>query len=384
MKIFIAHSNFTPENSLEDIKLSFIQKFKEVRDEDFVNDNPDVFWFLTGDVEPNVLKFIKPDKRYCLLASPQNNSWSAASEVKAYCNEKGVKTKIFDFNLLTSIDQIQEFLDTDYHEKENTRLGIIGEKSNSLVVSYPDEELLKDILHIEILNISEDELENPEDFAPDPEMYSKLKDKWNPEIEKSAKLLSAIKVIINKYNLDAVTLNCFDFIRKKNLSPCLAFAFLNSENFPAACETDLCAAAAMIVGKRLISEIPWMTNLTHVDDELASFAHCSVPLNMVDDFEIVRHCASEAYSSVKAELTKEQVTVFRIDRKLEHCFIARGIIKESGKNINSCRTSVKISLSSKSLFLLREFPLGNHHMIVKGNQSDILAKYFTEKGFRIF
>ncbi|HOZ30748.1 MAG TPA: hypothetical protein PLL66_07505 [Bacteroidales bacterium] len=46
-------------------------------------------------------------------------------------------------------------------------------------------------------------------------------------------------------------------------------------------------------------------------------------------------------------------------------------------------TKARNKMSSKSLFFLREFPLGNHYLIILGDHTDIVAEYFTNRGFRI-
>jgi L-fucose isomerase-like protein len=174
-------------------------------------------------------------------------------------------------------------------------------------------------------------------------------------------------------------LECFGLLKDENYTPCLALAALNSIKIPAICEGDLCSAAGMISLFRLNGAVAWMANLIHANREFATFAHCTAPLNLLESYEIDTHFETCKGAAVRGNLKNQQVTVFRIDRKLEHCFLALGEVIGSDDSDRACRTQAKIKMSTKSLFLLREFPLGNHHLIVPGDHTDILADYFTEQ-----
>ncbi len=383
MRIFIAKSVNTTNDELTQSKQSLIEKFREIDKENFVSENPNIILFISGGSEHNVAEHINAEKRYCFLASKKNNSWAAATEVKAFCNEKGVKTKIFDIDTLASVDVLKKYFEPKFLNQRKSRLGLIGDPSQWIVTGMPDEEILQDVLDIETVKIESEKILNNNDSIPDKDLIKTFQNNQNTDIEEIAKLLNTFNQIIEEYSLDAIALDCYKLIREKNITACLPFSFLNSEGFPAICEGDLCSAATMIVCQRLIGVVPWMANLIHVDNEFASFAHCTVPLNMPEEYKTVKHFESGLQTSIKGTFSKQQITVFRIDSKLETCFIALGTIHDSDIEENTCGTSIKVKLSSKSLFLINEQPLGNHHLIVQGNQTDIFAEYFCEKGFRI-
>ncbi len=383
MKIFLASGETVSESEIDEARQSLLVKFPELRPEHFVSDNPDIFYFISGGSEHKVLQLVSSEKRYCLIASVDNNAWAAATEVKANLNEKGVKSKIYNIDNLSSIKHLEDFLNPKFNQSEMSRLGIIGETSDWLIASYPDTQLMFDVLKIEIVNIDFNEISDWEGFLPDPEFNIFFKEKSNVELEKSSKMVAKLKQIKQKYQLNSITLNCFQLLKEENQTACLALSVLNSSDFNVICEGDICAAAASIVCQNIIGKIPWMANLIFVGREYANFAHCTVPVSMVNSFDLDTHFESMSGLAICANLKEEQVTVFRIDEKLETCFIALGKIIGDASEFKVCRTSVKVKLSAKSLFLLREFPLGNHHLILYGDHSDILAEYFTEKGFRI-
>lgn len=357
-------------------------KFKTVKPDDFVYENPDIIWFLSGGSEHNALKQIESHNRYSFIASENANSWAAATEVKAYLNSKGINTRIFDFDKLESLESLDEYLKPKIFEKV-IKLGLVGNAADWLVASTPDIELLKEVLNIDVINFSEDDLINT-----NPESSINLFESGfaNNEFEHKqeiAELYSKLVTFVANNNLDTLAIDCFSLIKKIEFTPCLSYSIINSSQFPIVCEGDLCSAAGMIVCKNLTGQIPWMANLMHISKDCVEFSHCTIPLSMLEQYDIKTHYETDKGASIEGQLTKQMVTVFRIDKNLENCFLALGEVVSHGDVSLACRTQAKIKMSSKSLFILREFPLGNHHLIVPGDYTDILAEYFTNKGFRI-
>ena len=95
MKIFLASSGDDSDIPPSSVVTDFLGRFNLTPDV-FVSSNPDVIWFLSGGTEHKVLSRIESKNRYCFLASRNGNSWAAATEVKAYLNEKGINTKLFE------------------------------------------------------------------------------------------------------------------------------------------------------------------------------------------------------------------------------------------------------------------------------------------------
>lgn len=382
MKIFIAAFNDISEKQINKAVNNFITKFKSAEAEDFVYDDPEVIWFLTGGSEHNALKRIESKNRYCFIASSNDNSWAAATEVKALLNEKGINTRIFDYDSLESLAPLYDYIKVQDSDK-CTRLGLIGQPADWLVASIPDKDLLKEVLNIEIHEFSHGELNDvvvsSGNTAFD-NIFKEYKFGSKPETsDYSAKLQSFISL----HNLDAIALDCFSIIKDSSFTACLSLSAFNENNFPAVCEGDLCSAAGMIVFRRLTGQVPWMANLNYVNSGFAEFSHCTAPVSLMDGFSVDTHFETGKGAAIRGQLKKQQVTVFRVDRNLEHCFLSLGEVVETDFKENACRTQARIKMSAKSLFLLREYPLGNHHLIAPGDHTDILSGYFSNKGLRI-
>lgn len=381
MKIFLASSGDDSDIPPSSVVTDFLGRFNLTSDV-FVQTNPDVIWFLSGGTEHKVLDRIESKNRYCFLASRNGNSWAAATEVKAYLNEKGINTKLFDVDKLQSLSELERFLMPPASEKK-ARLGVIGGISDWLVSSIPDEDLLDDLLDIELVNFTWDEflaLPEGEDFCNFAENFGRF---GHESFASELSLVKKFDTLIKQNNLDAVTVGCFGLIGKVGNTICLPVSAMNDYGFPAACEGDLCSATGMMIVKRLTGKIPWMANLSFADKEAAVFSHCTVQKNLLDKMEITTHYETGKYAAVKGEMKKQNVTIFRIDRKLEYCFLSLGEIIDNCDSPFACRTQVKVKMTSKGLFLLREFPLGNHHLIIDGDCTDAIAEYFTNKGFRV-
>ncbi len=383
MEIFIAAYNDISEKELTDAKNDFSRRFDEIKDENFVNQDADVIWFLTGGSEHNALKQIEPQKRYCFIANQDKNSWAAATEVKALLNEKGIKTRIFDYNSLENLDKLKSFLNTG-EEKHKTKLAVIGKPENWLVASVPDYDLIEEVLGVVVKEYSWTDILNYDEIDDAKTDFKPLFEKYNIEnIQENTQIYNKLKNFIKKEEIFGISVACFDFIVNNNHTVCLPVAGLNTLNIPATCEGDLCANAGMIVLKRLTGKIPWMANLNFVNKEFAIFSHCTVPIQFIDEYKVEKHYESSKESAINGTFKKGIVTVFRIDHQLEYCFLSLGEVIDNGELIAGCKTQVKVKLSRKSLFLLREFPLGNHHLIMPGDYTDILAEYFSNRGFRI-
>lgn len=380
MKIFIASSDDS-DVPPSHVVAEFTQRFN-VSPDVFVESNPDVIWFLTGGSEHKVLSRIESKNRYCFIASKDKNSWAAATEVKALLNQKGIITKIFDYDKLQNLEELEKFLEKPVRA-EHTRVGLIGGISDWLVSSTPEIELIDEVLGFEVVNFSWDDvmaLPEGEDFCNYAENFSKFR---HPSYEAELSIVKKIDTLRKQNNIDAITVACFHVLQQVGSTICLPVAAMNNVGFTATCEGDLCSAAGMIVIKQLTGIVPWMANLSYVDRGGAVFSHCTVHQNILSSMNITTHFESGKDAAIKGELTKQQVTICRIDDKMEYCFLSLGEVVDNYDNPFACRTQAYVKMSSKSLFLLREFPLGNHHLIIPGDWTDVIAEFFTNHGFRI-
>ncbi len=99
------------------------------------------------------------------------------------------------------------------------------------------------------------------------------------KLENISRLAVAIDELIEKYDLKAIAVRCWDeFVTKYNIAPCLVLADLNERGIPAACELDV-NNAVMMYALQSAGEHPVMLldlNNNYGEDETKSIVfHCS-------------------------------------------------------------------------------------------------------------
>lgn len=87
------------------------------------------------------------------------------------------------------------------------------------------------------------------------------------EVEKALQVYGALKRLIKKYNLQGVTVKCFDLLKLIYTTGCLALAILNAEGIPAACEGDQKSLISMIVLRTLTGQSGFMANPCCMDPD---------------------------------------------------------------------------------------------------------------------
>lgn len=336
--------------------------------------NPEILFILTGGSENHAKSIVEKMQHILIIAMNENNSFAAATEIKAYCNQKNIKSVLINLdsekdaghiinNYILSARAISTL--------RNYNLGLIGNVSKWLIASDVQNEIIKSKLGINLIKIKWDNFKNFSYYAVNEDFINHFK---NSEIDlrDSSKVYNLLIEIINNQKLNAITVECFPMVREHAVTACLALSKLNADLFPAGCEGDLTSIIGMIISKELTGQIPWMANLTSITNDAASLAHCTISTNLVNDYNITTHFETNSGTAIQGHFKSKEVTVFRLDNNLEQVFISTGTVINTPCKNDACRTQIEIQLSEKSLNLLKEKPLGNHHLVLPGNYKDIL------------
>jgi L-fucose isomerase-like protein len=192
-------------------------------------------------------------------------------------------------------------------------------------------------------------------------------------------IYGAVKRLIDRYDLSAVTVRCFDLLSAVGNTGCLALALLNSEGVPAGCEGDIPTMLTMCVANALFDVPGFMANPSRMDPSTGEmvFAHCTVPFSMLRDYSYDTHFESGIGVAVKGELPEGPVTLFKMAPGLDRCFAAEaGLIKNLSEK-HLCRTQVLLRLDDRTLcrdYFLKD-PIGNHHVIVPGRHAQEIRDF---------
>ena len=328
---------------------------------------------------PRLLRFSK--QPFYLLTSGKSNSLAASMEILSFLRQQGLKGEI----LHGSVDYIRQRIATleqvgkAMRELNVCRLGVIGEPSDWLISSQAKYRTILDTLGIEIINIDMDELLMLIDRIP-AEIKSDMNDKApNENIRKSLsgaeRIYEALKLIVEGYDLQGFTLRCFDLLTAVHNTGCVALAKFNSQGIVAGCEGDIPAMLSMKIAQAVSGQTGFQANPAHINPETGEmlFAHCTIPLNMVERFELDTHFESGIGVGIRGFMKEGPVTIFKVSGGLDRHFAEEGeLIANQGKP-DLCRTQQIIRLSDKSqtrYFLTN--PIGNHHIIMQGRHKAVL------------
>jgi L-fucose isomerase-like protein len=347
--------------------------------------NPDVLFFLTGGSEQNAAKQFSPGRFYILIGSQHDNSYASATEVKAYLNDRNIPSLLLDEEedvtkeILKDIVAVKKALKT----LNGKRLGLIGQVSDWLISSAIPASLLAAKFGIKLIEIPWNELGRYSEYKASAQFLDFYSREKQFDLTETARVSELLTTAIQKWNLDAITVECFPMVQKDSVTACLPLAKFNNDGIPAGCEGDITAIAGMMLCKELTGIVPWIANINKATDEVCMFSHCTIDPGLVSGYSIKTHFETGKGTAVEGTFKENTVTIFRFDNKLNRAFIASSGITGRPKSDTACRTQIEVKLSRDEVRLLRHHPLGNHHLIIPGDHSKILKRVCDVLGIAI-
>lgn len=267
------------------------------------------------------------------------------------------------------------------------KLGILGTPSDWLISCKVDQEKVKKVFGVELENIDIKEIsdafnENIDVAIPE----GRFKAEWDQkELQKAYALYVALKQIVRKHDLKGFTIRCFDLLGLLHTTSCLGLSLLNEEGIIASCEGDVPAMLTMYICKKIAGRDGFQANpsLIDVDKNQMIIAHCTLPLNMCQSYVFKTHFESGIGVAIKGELSTGPVNVVRINSDLDTFVILHADIIENLSRENLCRTQIRLQYKDNSnvKYFLKN-PLGNHHIIIYGENYEKLKSYFVEHGLK--
>jgi len=367
-------------------KLEEMTGFKfEVTDLEHVNDYDMVVDFIGGGgTEGIFLKDMdKLPKPYFLLTTGANNSLAASMEILSYLRQNELPGEIihgsdeFVAARLKNLAQVFKAKKT----LDGFKIARVGKPSDWLISSNVDALESKGYNNIEIIDVSMEEFFdeiNKKEYV-DNKYTELIKSKGydNKEVEEALYIYGALRRIVDKYELDGLTVRCFDLLDTVHSTGCSALAILNSEGIYASCEGDVPALISMIVIGELSGKPVFMANPSRIDTDNNDiiFAHCTLPISMPSDFEIMTHFESQLGVAFRGKLQVGPITVFKCDGLMNEFFVSGGQLLENLTEYNLCRTQIKLHLDESVNYFLQD-SIGNHHLIVEGDYVELVEEFF--------
>jgi L-fucose isomerase-like protein len=376
--------NSTLQRFLVGIEEKLGEKFENINLEDFDKDYFPLIFIKSGGVEGKFKEIFKQVKGpYLLLSSGLHNSLAASLEIASFLKQKKKRVEIIHGDSDYIARRIKE-LRKIFQVKNRlvfSKLGVIGKPSDWLIASDVDYLKVKDTLGISLIDIKMDELVKEIDqdhhFAH-PKLKNIREKGFNKKsIEGALKIYSGFKAIVNKYKFDGITVRCFDLLEIYKNTGCLGLSLLNDEGIMAGCEGDVPALISMTILHLLTDEPVFMANPSSIDIDKNEIilAHCTLPLNMPDEFYLKTHFESGIGVGIKGDIREGEATIFKLSGDGKEYFVSGGEIVENLSKENLCRTQIRLRMNEDVKYFLQN-SIGNHHLICRGDNSKLVREFF--------
>jgi L-fucose isomerase-like protein len=377
--------NSTLQGFLADIEEKLGEKFENISLKDFnQKDWFPLIFIKSGGAEVKFEQIFKQVKGpYLLLSSGLHNSLAASLEIASFLKQKGKKVEIIHGSSDYIAGRIKELRKIFQVKNKlfSIKLGVIGKPSDWLIASDVDYKEVKEALGISLIDVEMDELFKEIDqchhFA-----HPKLKDirerGFNKKsIDGALKIYNGFKAIVNKYKLDGITVRCFDLLEIYKNTGCVGISLLNDEGIIAGCEGDIPALISMNILHLLTDEPVFMANPSSIDIDKNEIilAHCTLPLNMPDEFYLKTHFESGIGVGIKGDIREGEATIFKLSGDGKEYFLSGGEIVENLNKENLCRTQIRLRIDEDVKYFLQS-SIGNHHLICKGDYSKLVREFF--------
>jgi len=326
------------------------------------NSESNIIYIRTGGTE-GLFKALFLKGHIKLLASAQSNSLAASMEILSYLRQQGQSGEI----LHGTPKEIARAINNQERETEacksfihplspkslgGIRLGVIGKPSDWLISSDVDYEKARRLFDVDLVDIRIDEL-----VALVKSRCTDLK-----SFKGSEAIYDSLKMLVGKYQLNGLTIRCFDLLDSLHNTGCLALARLNAEGIPSSCEGDIPALISMVWLQKEKGCPGFQCNLSKIEGDNLLMAHCTVPLQMVQSFRYMTHFESGIGTAIKGELKSGKVEIFKISPDLEHYVSIPGTITGNESEPNLCRTQITVNAPGAAAYFLHE-TLANHHIV---------------------
>jgi L-fucose isomerase-like protein len=377
--------NQTLKGFITEIEEKLGEKFEDISLKNFnQKDWFPLIFIKSGGAEGKFKQIFKQVKGpYLLLSSGLHNSLAASLEIASFLKQKDKKVEIIHGSSEYIAKRIKE-LRKIFQVKDrlfSIKLGVIGKPSDWLIASDVDYKEVKEALGISLIDVEMDELVKEIDqdhhFAH-PKLKDIRKKGFNKKsIDGALKIYNGFKAIVNKYKLDGITVRCFDLLEIYKNSGCLGISLLNDEGIVGGCEGDVPALISMTILHLLTDEPVFMANPSSIDIDKNEIilAHCTLPLNMPDEFYLKTHFESGIGVGIKGDIREGEATIFKLSGDGKNYFVSGGEIVENLSKENLCRTQIRLRMNEDVKYFLQN-SICNHHLICKGDYSELVREFF--------
>lgn len=240
------------------------------------------------------------------------------------------------------------------HHDQVLRLGVVGHPSDWLIASQVDYQQVMDLMHIEVVDIPIEEMTSLGEV--------------DPGMQGAEAIYKRLKELVQKYDLQGVTLRCFDLLSTVKNTGCIALSKLNDEGIPASCEGDIPTLLTMMICKKLTGEYCFQANPARIqpDGEIL-FAHCTLPLKMTEKHEYTTHFESGIGVAIHGDLPTGDYTLVKMSGDMQRMLAVDVELTRCQFEPNLCRTQVWVKTTPEVSQYFLTNPIANHHVLIRGH-----------------
>lgn len=384
------------ETLLSELEKYFTVKFIDHQDIDKLGkDDFKVVFLSTGGVEKRVIQHFESLPRpVIILADGMQNSLASALEVSSWLRNKGMKCEILHGEFPSIIQRIHILYNNFRAQRSlvGIRIGVIGTPSSWLIASNVDYLLAKRRWGVEYMDIPMERVYDIYNTITNDQVGASCaafasqalacREGTPEDILKAMRLYRAIRKVCEEEKLDAVTVSCFRLIERTGTTGCLALALLNDDGILAGCEGDLQSIFTLLATKALTGKVGFMANPSMINTRTNEIvlAHCTIGTKQTDRYIIRNHFETESGIGIQGLLPTGDVTLIKCGGEcLDEYYLSTGTLTENTNYINMCRTQVRVRMNTPAEYFLKN-PLGNHHILLQGNQEERLNEFLQANG----
>lgn len=311
-------------------------------------------------VEEGVIDLHKP---VFLMVSGHSNSLAAALEILSYIRQHNGVGKVMmsaeDTELPEPSDVSVQPSDSILANEKTLRLGVVGFPSDWLISSRVDYQQVLERMNIELVDIPIEEMTSLGEV--------------DPGMKGAETVYERLKELVRKYDLQGVTLRCFDLLTTVKNTGCIALSKLNDEGIPAACEGDIPTLLTMMLCKKMTGELCFQVNPARIkaDGEML-FAHCTLPLGMTEKHEYTTHFESGIGVAIHGDLPTGDYTLVKLSGDLKRLLAVDVELERCQFEADLCRTQVWIKAAPEVAQYFLSAPIHNHHILIRGHHARVL------------
>lgn len=338
---------------------------------------------LSGGTESKALEFLaRSDDPALLLCHHADNALAASLEIQAMLRASGKAGYIVQTlpGWQHELREISRLFAASSAMKQS-RIGVIGARGVEVLEPWRLTEQVNRTWGASLIRIGMQELVAAVEGADLKEARDaalEFEEKANSVVEPNsetllgaAKIYVGLKNLVASYQLDAVTVRCFDLLGLVHNTGCYALARLNEEGIASACEADVLSCVGMLFLQKLSGYASFMANPSVIDRRRGrvTLAHCTIPRTLTSSYEIRSHFESGIGAAIHGNVPTGAATVFRIGGPdLSEIMAAKANVVECGNREDMCRTQLILESADPGVAdTLLARPLGNHHLVIPGD-----------------